>query len=283
MILICVCSVLVAFLVMWPGAQVEQGTNPLPKQVEVKTGSKNYREPDNNHAVKTLSTAKEGWGFVRSKNHQRPRISKWQESLLERYPAIFTFRTKEKEVVLTFDLGYEKGYTPKILDTLKAHGVPATFFVTGPWLRKHPDLSKRMVAEGHLIGNHTMTHPSLPALGREKFRQEIIQLENLLVDTTGVVPTTKVLRPPMGEYSEQTLQWTKELGYKTVFWSIALLDWKPLPGPGAVVRGVMANLHPGAVILLHGISKEVTEGLDELLDEMAVEGYKVVPLDKVKT
>ncbi|HEX3032674.1 MAG TPA: polysaccharide deacetylase family protein [Bacillota bacterium] len=274
------CTILactVAFLYPAPKIKTEQP----PKVMNQPSG---YQADKSVTATKQhpISSERHGWGFVRNKQHQRPGISREQEQLIKDYPVIFTMPTQAKEVALTFDLGYEQGYTPLILDTLKAHKVPATFFVTGYWLQKNVDLSKRIVAEGHLLGNHTMNHPNLAQVDQAKFTSELRKVEELIVQNCGVLPTVKVLRPPMGEYSERSVKWARDMGYTTVFWSIALLDWKPLAGPEVVVKSVMANLHPGAVILLHGVSKESTEGLDQLLKEMSTEGYKVVPLKQVR-
>lgn len=282
---------MIAGSLCWPLIKTGLTPTPAPKRLEAKIShqeakSVNKTDELNQAASQSpapkLSTVSHGWGFVRNKNHSRPGLSQEQEQLLRKYPVIFTIPAKQKDVVLTFDLGYEKGYTPLILDKLKAHGVRATFFVTGAWLRENPELCRRIVAEGHILGNHTMSHPSLPKQSYTQLRNQLLDTEKLIVQNVGLFPGPRFLRPPMGEYSEQMVQWAADLGYSTVFWSIALLDWKPLPGPDVVVRGVMNNLHPGAVILLHGVSKEVTEGLDELLDEMGKEGYKVIPLDKVK-
>lgn len=230
----------------------------------------------------TLDTKKHGWGFVRNKLHEIPEISREQEKMLTKYPVIYTLPSKKKEISLTFDLGYENGYTPQILDTLKAHKVSATFFVTGYWLRKNQELCKRMMAEGHIVGNHTVDHPSLAEVSQARFTRELQGVESLILKTAGKMPAQKFLRPPMGEYSERSLEWARSMGYTTVFWSVALKDWEPLPNPQFVVNSVMANIHPGAVVLLHGISRESSGGLDELLDELSTEGYKVVPIKEVR-
>lgn len=232
--------------------------------------------------VPILDTKKHGWGFVRNKVHERPGISREQENMLTKYPVIFTLPSKQKEVALTFDLGYENGYTPLILDTLKAHRVSATFFVTGYWLKKNPELCRRMMAEGHIVGNHTVDHPSLAEVTQARFTRELQGVENLIVKTAGKMPAQKFLRPPMGEYSERSLEWARNMGYTVVFWSVALKDWEPLPNPQVVVKSVMANVHPGAVVLLHGVSRESSAGLDELLNELTTEGYKVVPIKEVR-
>lgn len=229
-----------------------------------------------------LSTAKEGWGFRKNSEHRTPEITAHQKALVNKYGVYFVADTKDKGVVLTFDLGYEKGYTKTILDILQKHNAKAIFFVTGPWLKENPDLAKRMVKEGHLIGNHTWSHPSLPEIGKSEIQANIKKLEDAIVETTGQKRSSKYLRPPMGEYSEQTLQCTNELGYKTVLWSIALKDWLPMGGPDKAITGVISNLHNGAIILLHGVSQDVTEGLDQILSQITAKGYKIFRIDMVK-
>ena len=260
-----------------------RGSRPFRSQNEVN----NLPEVINDSKVirpVALSNAKEGWGFRKNKDHRTPEITAHQKSLVDKYGIYFVANTdsRNKVVVLTFDLGYEKGYTKTILDILQKHQVKAIFFITGPWLKQNPDLARRMVKEGHIIGNHTWSHPSLPSVGRSKFEADIKKLEDAIVETTGQSRSIKYLRPPMGEYSEQTLQWTNELGYKTVFWSIALKDWMPMGGPDKAISGVMDNLHNGAIILLHGVSKDVTEGLDQILSQITANGYKIISIDKIR-
>jgi len=256
-----------------PDFQSQPGKlNTVPQSVKDSKVSKSV----------ALSNAKEGWGFRKNKDHRTPEITAHQKRLVDKYGIYFVADEKSKVVVLTFDLGYENGYTERILDILRKHQVKAIFFVTGPWLKENPQLAKRMVGEGHIIGNHTWSHPSLPTLDKDAFAADIKKLEDAIVETTGQSRSIRYLRPPMGEYSEQTLKWTQELGYKTVFWSIALKDWMPMGGPDKAVAGVTNNLHNGAIILLHGVSKDVTEGLDQILSQVTANGYKVIPIDKVK-
>ncbi|MDA8233496.1 MAG: polysaccharide deacetylase family protein, partial [Clostridia bacterium] len=132
-----------------------------------------------------LSTAKEGWGFRKNKEHRTPEITAHQKELVDKYGIYFVADEKTKAIVLTFDLGYENGYTGRILDTLDKHQVKAIFFVTGPWLKENPELAQRMVKEGHIIGNHTWSHPSLPTLDKKAFMADIKKLENDIVETTG--------------------------------------------------------------------------------------------------
>ncbi|KAA5808505.1 delta-lactam-biosynthetic de-N-acetylase [Thermoanaerobacterium thermosaccharolyticum] len=219
-----------------------------------------------------------GWGMRVLPDHKTPEITSKALSLIKKYDGIFTGDTTKKDIYLTFDEGYENGYTPKILDILKANNVKAAFFVTGPYIKEHGDLVKRMVAEGHIVGNHTVNHPSLPKISDEKVKSEITGLAEMFKSLTG--KDMHYFRPPMGEYSERTLYITKSLGYKTVFWSLALADWQPLPGgPEESYNTVMSRIHPGAVILLHAVSKDDTMALDRILKDLKAQGYVFKTLD----
>lgn len=178
------------------------------------------------------------------------------------------------KIYLTFDCGYELGYTSAILDTLKQHDVKAAFFITGQYIKTRPDLVLRMHQEGHLVCNHTWNHPDMSTLSQSQIEQELGQLEEAYRKLTGS-SLDPYLRPPMGRYSEYSLAQTSRLGYSTVFWSLAFKDWDPNQQPGAEVsyREVMNNIHPGAVILLHAVSKSNTEALDKILTDLKAQGY----------
>ncbi|MGB9808710.1 MAG: delta-lactam-biosynthetic de-N-acetylase [Caldanaerobacter sp.] len=231
-------------------------------------------------AADNLDNTPYGWGLRVLPNHQTPEITPRAMELIKKYDAIFVGDTTKKVVYLTFDEGYEAGYTPKILDVLKENQVKAAFFVTGPYVKGQQDLVKRMLAEGHIVGNHTVNHPSLPSLPDEKVKEEIIGLEKMFEDLTG--QKMKYFRPPRGEYSERTLYITKSLGYRTVFWSLAMADWQPLPGgPEESYNTVMKRLHPGAVILLHAVSKDNALALDRIIKSIKEEGYEFKTLDDI--
>ncbi|ERM92054.1 MAG: putative xylanase/chitin deacetylase [Caldanaerobacter subterraneus] len=236
-----------------------------------------------NHVVQkteNLDNTPYGWGLRVLPNHQTPEITPYAMELVKKYNAIFVGDTTKKVVYLTFDEGYEAGYTPRILDVLKENGVKAAFFVTGPYVKQQADLVKRMVEEGHIVGNHTVNHPSLPTLPDEKVKEEILGLEKMFEDLTG--QKMKYFRPPRGEYSERTLYITKSLGYRTVFWSLAMADWQPLPGgPEESYSTVMKRLHPGAVILLHAVSKDNAQALDRIIKSIKEEGYEFKTLDDI--
>ncbi|WP_027718598.1 delta-lactam-biosynthetic de-N-acetylase [Desulfovirgula thermocuniculi] len=226
----------------------------------------------------SLSNTRYGWGIKRNSNHQQPEVPGNIRALLSRYDAYWVGSPAEKVLYLTFDEGYENGFTPKILDVLKANGVKAAFFVTGHYVKTQPELVKRMVAEGHIVGNHTMNHPSLPDLSNEEIKKELREVEDLFYGLTG--QKMRYLRPPKGEYSERTLAVTRDLGYYNIFWSLAMVDWVPMPGgPQEAYQTVMDNLHNGAVILLHAVSRDNAEALDRIIRDAKAQGYTFKTLD----
>ncbi|BAF58654.1 MAG: delta-lactam-biosynthetic de-N-acetylase [Pelotomaculum sp.] len=230
-------------------------------------------------AASGLSNERRGWGLKRNSTHQQPEMPSSVSSLLSKYDAYWIGSPGEKAVYLTFDEGYENGYTAKILDILKANEVKAAFFVTGHYLKSQPALVRRMVEEGHIVGNHTETHPSLPDLSDGQIEQELRVVEQEFENVTGQ-KGMRYLRPPRGEYSERTLAVTRNLGYHNIFWSLALVDWVPMPGgPQEAYDSVMGNLHNGALILLHAVSKDNTEALDKILKDAKAQGYTFKTLD----
>ncbi len=234
--------------------------------------------PDSSKISGVYNT-KEGWGFVRSKDGKTPEITARQRELVRKYNVLFTGNAGKKQVTLTFDMGYEKeGLTPRILDTLKKENIKASFFVTTHWIVKNPEIAKRLIKEGHILGNHTVRHKSLPTLSDEEVKQEILGWEEVARQTAGYQIKHKYMRPPMGEYSERTLKITGDLGYRTALWSIAIRDWLPMGGPDEAVRGIVGQLHNGAVVLLHGNSEDVVNGLEQIIAGIKAKGYKVVPV-----
>jgi len=226
-----------------------------------------------------LSNTKYGWGLVRNNKHLQPEMPASISARLSRYGAYWIGDPAEKVVYLTFDNGYENGYTAKILDALKANDVKAAFFVTGHYLKDQPELVKRMVNEGHIVCNHTDTHPSLPDISDEQIIKELQTVEQNFEKITGQ-KGMKYLRPPQGEYSERTLAVTRELGYHNIFWSMAMKDWVPMPGgPQEAYQSVMDNLHNGALILLHAVSKDNADVMDRMLKDIKAQGYSFKTLD----
>jgi peptidoglycan-N-acetylmuramic acid deacetylase len=230
----------------------------------------------------SLSNSKYAWSFVRKKDHLPPAFESSQAQLADKYNAIYLGDTTKKVIYLTFDEGYENGYTPKILDTLKENKVKAAFFITMPYLKNQYDLVDRMVKEGHTVGNHTVNHPSMPEVTDNKeLEDEMLVLDSLFKEKTG--QQMKYLRPPKGEYSERTLKISKDLGYRNVFWSFAYADWDINNQKGAdnAYRMVMDNIHNGAVILLHAVSKDNAEALDRIIKDLKAQGYTFGSLDNL--
>ncbi|MHB1042222.1 MAG: delta-lactam-biosynthetic de-N-acetylase [Eubacteriales bacterium] len=240
-----------------------------------KTGG----ETDKPAAGTSLNDSKRGWGLKKNDSHQQPEMPAGIAATLARYGAYWVGSPSDKSVYLTFDEGYENGHTPEILDILKKNNVKAAFFVTGHYLETNPELVKRMAAEGHIVGNHTDNHPSLPDITDAQIETELRTVEQDYEKVTGQ-KGMKYLRPPMGEYSERTLAATKRMGYHNIFWSVALVDWVPVPGgPDEVYRSVMGNLHNGALILLHAVSKDTTGALDRIINDVRTQGYTFKTLD----
>ncbi len=229
-----------------------------------------------------LSNKKIGWGIKRNDNHSQPDLGANNKKLIEQYNGIAIGNSEEKNVYLTFDEGYEAGYTPQILDTLKENDVKATFFITAHYVNSQPDLVKRMIDEGHIIGNHTVNHYSMPDLTDDKIKTEIQDLHTAVYNKFGY--EMKYLRPPMGEYSERTLDRIQSLGYTTVMWSFAYDDWDEKKQDRAqyAKEKILGNVHNGAVILLHGNSKDNTNVLDYCIKEIKKSGYVFKSLDEFK-
>ncbi|MBP3384282.1 MAG: delta-lactam-biosynthetic de-N-acetylase [Firmicutes bacterium] len=230
---------------------------------------------------KAVSTSGDGgWGLSFQKAGQPPVANATAEELAQ-YNAYYRKDTDEKILYLTFDAGYENGYTEKILDVLKKQEVPAAFFLVGNYIESEPDIVKRMVKEGHIVGNHTYSHPDMSMISSEEtFREELEKLEAIYTETTGRT-MKKFYRPPQGRYSEENLKMACEMGYTTVFWSLAYVDWyeNQQPSRDEAFRKMIPRAHPGAVILLHSTSKTNSEVLDELISKWKEMGYKFRPLD----
>ena len=202
---------------------------------------------------------------------------------LRQYDAFYIGNTGEKVLYLTFDAGYENGCTGKILDTLRKHSVPAAFFLVGNYIQQNPDLVRRMEQDGHIVANHTMHHYDMSRLtDKDAFRKELTDLESLYRDTTGQ-DMPKYYRPPQGIYSEENLAMAKELGYKTVFWSLAYVDWNndAQPTKEDAFRKLLPRTHDGAVVLLHSTSATNADILDELLTRWKEAGYRFGTLEEL--
>ncbi len=222
------------------------------------------------------------WGLSFPKEGAAP-VGTASADHLRQYDALYLGETDEAVIYLTFDAGYENGYTGQILDVLKAHNVPATFFVVGNYLETAPELVKRMAAEGHIVANHTYHHPDMGRIAdKASFAGELTSLEEKYRDVTGL-DMPKLYRPPRGVYSEENLKMAKELGYQTVFWSLAYVDWyvDDQPTKEEAFGKLLPRIHPGAVVLLHSTSKTNADILDELLSKWESMGYRFGSLEEL--
>ena len=231
-------------------------------------------------ASSALSTGSWGLSF---RQEGAPPIGNAGKDQLRQYQAAYIGNTNEKVLYLTFDAGYENGCTAKILDTLKEKQVPAAFFLVGNYIRQSPDLVRRMVAEGHTVGNHTMHHYDMSRLSdKAAFSKELTDLEALYKETVGQ-ELPKFYRPPQGIYSEENLKMAQELGYKTLFWSLAYVDWNndAQPTKEAAFAKLLPRTHNGAVVLLHSTSKTNAEILGDLIDKWKAMGYRFGTLEEL--
>lgn len=231
-------------------------------------------------ASSALSTGSWGLSF---RQEGAPPIGNAGKDQLRQYQAAYIGNVGEKVLYLTFDAGYENGCTAKILDTLKEKQVPAAFFLVGNYIRQSPDLVRRMVVEGHTVGNHTMHHYDMSRLSdKAAFSKELTDLEALYKETVGQ-ELPKYYRPPQGIYSEENLKMAQELGYQTVFWSLAYVDWNndSQPTKEAAFAKLLPRTHNGAVVLLHSTSKTNAEILGELIDKWKEAGYRFGTLDEL--
>lgn len=232
-------------------------------------------------AIETAAQ-KQDWGLSYSQNGSQP-VGNRSQSELSQWNAHYLGSANDKVLYLTFDAGFEAGYTPAILDVLKAHQVPAAFFLVGNYLEKEPELVKRMVAEGHIVANHTYHHPDMSKISDlESFQKELIQLETKYQEITNA-EMKKFYRPPQGKFNEQNLSYAKKLGYHTIFWSLAYVDWyqDQQPTRETALEKLIPRTHNGAVILLHSTSKTNAEVLDELITKWKEMGYTFGTLEEL--
>ena len=187
----------------------------------------------------------------------------------------FALSEDDKRIIITFDQGYENGYTAKILDTLREKDVQAIFFLTGPYAKTESALVKRMIDEGHILGNHGMTHASLPTLSDEDAKKEIQSLHNYVMNNYGY--QMQYFRCPCGEYSEKALETVRECGYRTLFWSSAYVDWNTdcQPAPAESLKKLTDAAHGGEILLLHSVSATNAEILGQLIDNFRAKGFTV--------
>ncbi len=220
------------------------------------------------------------WGLSFQQEGEPP-VGNAGSDFLGEYDSLYCMPTEEKVLYITFDAGFENGNTSPILDALKKHGVKATFFLVGNYFETQPDLVRRMAEEGHTIGNHTYSHPDMSAIAEESaFREELEKNAALYKDITGE-EMPRLYRPPQGKFCESNLEMAKALGYHTVFWSLAYVDWyeNDQPSREEAFQKLLPRVHPGAVVLLHSTSRTNGEILDELLTKWEEMGYSFGDLE----
>lgn len=249
-----------AVLAAWNGGQ-----NPVPASAP---------------AAITASAA--DWGLSFPTNGAPP-VGNASTADLAKYDAYYLGDTSQKVIYLTFDCGYENGYTNQILDALKKHNAPAAFFVVGHMIESAPEIVRRMAAEGHVVGNHTFHHPDMSSISEQAaFQKELDSLAELYQQTTGK-PLSRFYRPPQGKYSEENLKQAQALGYQTIFWSLAYVDWNTdsQPSPAQAYEKLIPRIHDGAIVLLHSTSRTNAEILDELLTKWENMGYTFQSLNEL--
>lgn len=250
-------------------------------------GKDNQDEEGRDEILDAAASAECNWGLSFQQDGKAP-VGNATADYLKQYGGYYIdtkASEKDKNIYLTFDAGYENGYTEKILDVLKAEEVPATFFLVGNYIEENPEIVKRMEEEGHTVGNHTMHHPDMAAIWeKEDFQKELNDLEEAYKQVTGK-DMKKFYRPPQGKYSENNLRQAFEMGYTTVFWSLAYVDWyeNDQPTREEALNILNKRIHPGAIVLLHSTSKTNSEILEELIKGWKEQGYKFCSIDKLLT
>ena len=239
-----------------------------------------FASPNTSDSAMTsgLSQASD-WGLSFQEEGSAP-VGTASTETLSQYNAYYVNPTEEKVIYLTFDAGYENGNTQPILDALKKHNAPATFFVVGSYIENNPELILQMIEDGHTVGNHTYNHPDMSQLSSvDSFDKELTDVENAYKELTGT-DMVKYYRPPQGKYSETNLQMAKDLGYSTFFWSLAYVDWyeNDQPTKEEAFDKLLSRIHPGAIVLLHSTSSTNAAIMDELLTKWESMGYSFRPL-----
>jgi peptidoglycan-N-acetylmuramic acid deacetylase len=238
---------------------------------------------NNNKSTNGLSTKEYNWYFQPTKDNTPPEGPKETRELISKYQCYHLGDTSKKVLYLTFDEGYEAGYTAPILDVLKKHNVNAAFFVVKPYITSNPELIKRMEDEGHLVCNHSNHHPSMASIvDQEKFNKELSDVEEAYENITGK-KMAKYFRPPMGKYSELSLDYTQKYEYKSIFWSFAYMDWiaSKQPSHETAKKRIMQRTHNGGIMLLHAVSKTNAEILDDVITQWEADGYALKSLDEL--
>ncbi len=226
-------------------------------------------------------TVSHNWYYKPTKDHSQPVVAD-DAPFIDNYNTIYMGDPDSNKLYITFDMGYENGYTETILDALKEHGVKAAFFVTGHYVSSAPDIVCRMANEGHLVCNHTLLHKDMTSPTDELWEEEVYGLEESYREATGR-DMPKYIRPPEGVYSEAFLDYATENGYTTVFWSFAYKDWlvDDQPSRQEAVSTIMERTHPGSIILLHGTSATNAEIMSDIIEQWRDDGYTFGTLDEL--
>ena len=253
-----------------PDAGTFTGYEPLPESNFTVT------DPDNSRGLSEKAT---GYSYGLGKNGSQPAQSVRNQEYFNKYNALaIDTKSAGKVLHLTFDCGYENGYTGKILDTLRTKNVPAAFFCTLPYIKQQPALVTRMIMDRHIVGNHSDTHPVFPNISRTQMAKEIQNCDNYLRLKFGY--SAPYFRFPTGSYSDSALDLVQSVGFRSVFWSLAYKDWETNNQQGAryAFDTVTARLHPGAVILLHAVSSDNAAALGDIIDWARAQGYEFKPM-----
>lgn len=229
--------------------------------------------------TQNLSTKKIEWGIKRSDNNDQPDVGSINKQMMEESQSIYMGNKDKKIIYITFDLGYEAGYTDDILNTLRENDTTATFFITAHYVNTASDLIQKMIDNGNIVGNHTVNHKSMPSLDEETLKDEVMKLHDTVKEKFNY--EMKYIRPPKGEYSQKSLALSSSLGYKTVMWSFAYADWdeKAQPSQADAKKKILDNLHNGEVMLLHATSKTNRDILGDVIKEIKSKGYEIRSLD----
>jgi peptidoglycan-N-acetylmuramic acid deacetylase len=225
-----------------------------------------------------IDNTNHGWGVKKNSEHKQPEVPKDVKDTMEKYNCIYVGDKDKKYLYLTIDLGYESGNTSAILDVLNKNHVLATFFIVSSYLEKNKDIVDRIVKEGHSIQNHTTNYVKLNTLDDNSVRKEIMDLHNIVKERYGI--SMKYLRTPFEEWSERVLKIAMDEGYRTVFWSVACVDWVEDKDANYIYSSIMNNHHNGAVILVHSISKSSPNAIDMIVSDLIKKGYEFKLLDE---
>lgn len=228
-----------------------------------------------------LQTAAYSFGPGVSKNHIRPTAGKEETLIIEQNNGVF-IGPDNQEIFLTFDCGYENGYTNQILDALKNTNTKAVFFITAHYLNSATEIVQRMIDEGHLIGNHTSSHRDFTASTEEQILEDVVSLEKAFESKMGI-PMSKYVRPPRGEFTETSQKLLAKHGYKSVFWSLAYVDWHKdaYNGNQYSYHHVLNRIHNGAIILMHTVSKDNAVDLESIIVDLKADGYIFTSIEQL--